>query len=156
MKRKPTLPCVLVVSVLLAALTGCAGDDRVAEVSGTVTLDGDPIDAANVTFMPTEGGRPAVAVTDADGNYALSTFGDKDGAVIGTHTVTIEAVEETVSAKMEEAAEEYGSLSEVMVRPQSKIVWRVPQIYSERDTSGLEFEVIRGQDNVADFLLDSK
>ena len=143
--------------VLLAVTIGCGGDDRVATVRGTVTLDGEPVGDASVTFMPKEGGRPAFGMTDADGAYELTTFKEADGAMVGNHLVTVTAFEEEVNAKAEAAAEELGSLAEVMhpnARP--KQTWIVPQVYSESETSGLEFEVKRGEKNQADFPLSSK
>src|SRR5262245_49070668 len=51
-----------------ALLAGCSGGDRpeLGYVSGTVTMDGEPLVGVIVTFKP-EQGRPAVDVTDADG-----------------------------------------------------------------------------------------
>ena len=142
--------------VCLGLVAGCSGDARVSVVQGTVTLDGKPVADASVTFMPTEGGRPAFGITDASGKFQLSTFATGDGALLGIHTVTIMAVDEQVSSKTEKLAEEYGSLTEVM-RPNArpKQVWRTPQRYSEAETSGLEFEVKRGE-NQADFALQSE
>lgn len=147
------LSCIVL--LVIASTMGCSGDDRVATVQGTVTLDGEPVGDASVTFMPKEGGRPAFGITDADGTYRLTTFKDGDGAMIGEQLVTITAVDEEVSSKAAAAAEEMGSLSEVM-QPRAKQIWRVPQVYSESDTSGLEFAVQRGETNQADFDLKSK
>lgn len=143
---------------LLALVIGCSGDDRVATVHGTVTLDGAPVSDASVTFMPKEGGRPAFGITEADGTYTLTTFEDGDGAMVGNHVVTVTAVDEEVNTKVEAAVEEHGSLAEVMHpnRRSPKQTWRVPQVYSESETSGLEFEVERGESNQADFTLSSK
>jgi hypothetical protein len=142
---------------LLTALTGCGGDARVAAVHGIVTLDGEPVGDASVTFMPKEGGRPAFGVTNADGTYELSTFETGDGALLGNHLVTITAVEEKVSSKAEALAEQHGSLSELMQPHRTpKQIWRIPQNYSDSDTSGLEFEVSRGVNNQADFPLNTK
>lgn len=145
------------VLILLAAMTGCGGDDRVGSVRGTVTLDGKPVGDAGVTFMPKAGGRPAFGITAADGTYELTTFEIGDGALIGNHLITITAVDERVSSKTEALSEELGSLAEV-VQPNTrpKQVWRVPERYSESDSSGLEFEVKRGEKNQADFSLKDK
>lgn len=143
--------------VLLVVLTGCGGDDRVSRVSGTVTLDGKPVGDASLTFMPQAGGRPAFGVTADDGTYELTTFESGDGAVHGNHVVTITAVEEQVSNKAEELAEEHGSLSELMLpNQQPKQIWRIPEAYSDSESSGLEFEVKRGEMNQADFQLQSQ
>lgn len=144
------------VGILFALLVGCVGDSRVATVHGVVTLDGKPIENASVAFMPQAGGRPAFALTDADGKFELSTFGTADGALIGNHVVTITAVEERKNSKVEDLAEQHGSLAEVMQpAPTPKETWIVPEKFADSETSKLEFEVIRGQSNQADFVLVS-
>src|SRR5262245_37433728 len=61
--------CILVVS-------GCSGPNA-ASVTGSVTLDGQPLDNANVAFYPDGGnGAPANGQSDANGNYTLSTGTD--------------------------------------------------------------------------------
>ena len=69
---------------------GCSqpGTEPTAEVTGTVTYKGKPIDGVNVGFSP-ERGRPASGSTDASGRFTLSTFETGDGAVPGLHKVGI-------------------------------------------------------------------
>jgi hypothetical protein len=75
--------------------TGCHGD--IAPVSGRVTLNGQPLKEAVVTFQPhgdRDSRRPAatgsVGHTDSQGRYTLRLIKpDRPGAVIGEHTVTI-------------------------------------------------------------------
>ena len=142
---------------VLVVLAGCGGDARVAPVLGVVTLEGEPVPDASVTFMPKEGGRPAFGITDSDGKFELTTFAAGDGAVIGSHAVAISAVDEQVSDKAEALGEEFGSLSELMQpKPQQKQTWRIPPVYSESGSSGLEFDVKRGERNQADFELSRK
>lgn len=147
---------------LLAGLvsTGCSGDSRVAAVSGTVTLDGKPIGDAAVAFVPKDGGRPAFGITDADGNFELTTFAPRDGALIGSHSVTITPADdesEAASPDVSEAGDD--SLNSVAAefkpkrRPKRS---RIPGRYSNQDSSGLEFEVKRGQGNLAEFAISSK
>ena len=45
-----TVACAL----LLLALVGCSSDGRMA-VSGTVTLDGKPLESGAITFLPAPG-----------------------------------------------------------------------------------------------------
>ena len=147
--------CVLPVVALLM-LGGCSGDSRVGKVQGMVKLDGKPVADAGVSFTPIDGGRSAFGVTAADGSFELTSYEIGDGAQIGNHVVTIMAVDEEVSSKAEELAEEHGSLAEVMspkaMQPKEK--WRVPEPYSDASTSGLEFEVKSGEVNLAEFDLD--
>ena len=56
----------------LLGLSGClnGGNSDLGTVTGVVTVDGEPINYATVTFMPTQG-RASVGLTDADGAYKL-------------------------------------------------------------------------------------
>lgn len=77
------------VTVALLNIFGCGaqpGMSPTARVSGTVTYQGKPIEGVNVAFVPSSG-RPASGVTDTSGRFTLSTFGNGDGAVLGSHKV---------------------------------------------------------------------
>lgn len=62
-------------------------------VSGTVTIDGKPVPIGQVKISP-EGHRAAVGSIDENGKFALTCFELYDGAPIGTHRVTVTAVEQ--------------------------------------------------------------
>ncbi len=88
----------LIFSALLAAAVGCGdGIDKkpVALASGKVMCQGRPVANASVLFNPvTQGksalaGKQAYANTDANGEFVLSTYGDRDGAVVGKHKVIV-------------------------------------------------------------------
>jgi hypothetical protein len=53
-----------------------------------VTLDGQPVEGATVTFMTDDGKQSAAGSTDAAGKFSLSTNG-KDGAPPGTYKVVV-------------------------------------------------------------------
>lgn len=75
-------------AVILLAI-GCApAGPEVVDVHGVVTLDGQPLDRANVVFQPANG-RPSVGVTDKDGHYSLQYTNDRKGALPGSHHVQI-------------------------------------------------------------------
>jgi hypothetical protein len=81
----------LISAVFLAA--GCAGDSgpRLVPVSGTVTLNGKPLEGAVVTFVPdaaNKEGRPGEDITGPEGNYKVMTSG-RSGVVPGKYKVTI-------------------------------------------------------------------
>jgi hypothetical protein len=71
--------------LLMGALVGC-GNDGLGQVTGVVTLDGQPLPDALLVFTPVRGGRPASARTDESGRYALVYSRDAEGAAIGEHT----------------------------------------------------------------------
>lgn len=77
---------------LFGGLAGC-GDSGlkefpVAEASGVVLCEGNPVPFAKVFFNPKKKsgsksaivGKPGFAFADKDGRFVLSTYGDGDGA----------------------------------------------------------------------------
>ena len=85
-----SLRLIAVVGVLTAA--GCSSNPavypEVADVVGVVTLDGQPLEGATVTFAP-EAGRASSGVTDSTGRYSLNYTGSIRGAMLGAHRVMI-------------------------------------------------------------------
>jgi len=78
-------------TLLLLALAFCIGcGGNLGKVSGTVSLDGEPVEGALVTFEPQAGGRMSYGRTDTSGNYTLVYTNEEDGAEIGKHRVIIE------------------------------------------------------------------
>jgi len=70
-------------ALLLAVSAGCGGP-KVVPVSGRVTLDGNPLAGARISFEPVKGtvDELSIATTDADGRYQLKNFSsDRMGAV---------------------------------------------------------------------------
>lgn len=89
MRGASMLVTAVIPALLATAVAGC-GPRRAAvyQVSGEVLLDGKPLAAADVTFVP-QNGRPALAQTDAQGRFTLRTWAEGDGAVAGEHVVCI-------------------------------------------------------------------
>lgn len=86
-----------ILTLLLAALgltaLGCGKGyegGKLAPVSGTVTLDGQPAAGVTVLFDPTDktGGQGGMGATDASGKYELKTRGEFAGVVPGQYKVT--------------------------------------------------------------------
>src|SRR5262249_58322349 len=71
---------------------------------GIVTVNGQPLAGATVTFHPAEEGRrPASGRTDDDGTFELTTFHPGDGALPGTYKITVsKAVEEPLAEDTQE------------------------------------------------------
>src|SRR5436190_2913949 len=90
----------LAVSILVTVgivLTGCSNSSRPAtyRVTGTVTMQGKPVAAAVITFVPTSNeGQAASAITDADGKYALTTWQAGHGARPGEYRVKVSKQEQ--------------------------------------------------------------
>jgi hypothetical protein len=74
--------------VVALLLTGCG--PKPVKVSGTVTLNGQPVDGASVQFVPADGsGRQASGGTDKDGKFQLTTYENNDGAMPGEYKVVV-------------------------------------------------------------------
>ncbi len=86
---------VLVLTIFGASIvSGCGGGapDRPAvhKAGGIIKLNGTPVADATVQFVPAKG-RPATGKTDAKGEFSLTTYNTNDGAIEGSHTVTVSA-----------------------------------------------------------------
>jgi hypothetical protein len=124
-------------ALLAAAVAGCGGSST-ADVSGTVTLDEKPLAGATVTFTPAStkdsGVGGSYGKTDADGRYRLKTVvGDKSGAAVGKHKVTISLTKENPA------------------NPEAAVQDVVPAKYNVK--SDLTFDVPAGGTSQADFKL---
>jgi hypothetical protein len=78
------------VPVCCLILVGCGRSDvpELGGVSGTITVDGEPLADATVMFQP-ERGRPSFSVTDASGNYRMEYVANEPGVLLGRNTVVI-------------------------------------------------------------------
>jgi hypothetical protein len=116
--------------LLLAAGCGQRGPE-LAPVKGRVTLDGRPLEIADVVFEPENGKPPSTARTDAEGHYELLYKRGFTGAHIGEHTVRI------------------GFTSNIIANPPN-----IPPRYNTQ--SDLRREVKAGEENEFDFELTTE
>ena len=127
--------------------------------SGTVTLDGTPVERATITFYPLDGQKPANATTDANGNYELTSFNAGDGATPGSFGVAIQkfpAIEiETIPGGTpydESMNTDEGPSPDSEKDPVNEL----PEKYSNHEKSGLSATVVTDGENVFTFELKSK
>ncbi len=133
------------VVLLIAVLIGCGGPatPSTSKVTGTVTYKGAPLANVNVTFTPEEG-RPGTGTTDDQGRYRLTTFEPNDGAVPGTHRVTITPGPTSEPPPMPESSEQ--ARASAPAAP-------FPARYMRPDDSGLTATVESGKTGEFDFNL---
>jgi len=78
-----------IVGLLTLTVVGCGtSGPRLAPVTGKVTLDGQPVANAVVTFTPAGGGIASSGITNENGEYQLVCQQGR-GAVIGQHKVSV-------------------------------------------------------------------
>jgi hypothetical protein len=120
-------------------IVGCEARLQHPTVTGKVTLDGEPLPNAVVSFMPVdEQGSPTLAVTDRRGAYTLEQTADVPGAPAGKYTVRITTYREG----RPEADPPVAGAAE-----------KVPAHYNIRSTLTAE---VRPGENVVDFELSSE
>lgn len=91
----------LALGFVVVLAIGC-GSKQFAPVSGKVTLNGKPLANARVMFQPVgkpdaiEGGEGSAGKTNEKGEFTLKSSTGKNGAMIGTHQVSISALDSQV------------------------------------------------------------
>ncbi|OAI40411.1 hypothetical protein AYO40_04790 [Planctomycetaceae bacterium SCGC AG-212-D15] len=116
------------IASLMALVVGCGSQGpRVAEVTGTVTHEGKPVEKLFLNFVP-ENGRPSWGVTDEAGHYSLHYERDRSGAVVGTHKVWVQV--RPASPKEESRP--------ATLRPEMQ---QILSKYGKKETSPLRVEV---------------
>jgi len=116
--------------MLCAAVWGCgSGGEKLAPVTGEVTVNGMPLTTGAVTFHPDAAkgnSTPHIPVgtLDSQGNYKLISA-TKEGAPLGWYKVTVSA-QEPIDPKNPYAPPKH------LISPK----------FSEPNTSGLEVEVV--------------
>jgi hypothetical protein len=103
---------------------------------------------ATVSFQPDGKGSGAAGITDDAGNFTLSTFAAKDGAVPGKYKVTVTKLDDTASGSDMNAAG-YTPPTEASAAANPKSL--VPEQYADPAKSGLTAEVATGAANAFDF-----
>ncbi len=146
-------------AVAMAGCPGGAGGTLDTQyVEGVVTLDGDPVADATVTFTPvTKGqGMSATGKSDASGKYTLTVVGAGDATVeAGSGTLAGEYFVGVVKTEVptvltEEEAEEQGVEFQGGPEPgdDSGVTFVVPQKYNNPAKSGLKYTVQQGENNI--------
>jgi hypothetical protein len=78
-------------ALFVSLFIGCSAGSPTEKVSGIVTLDGAPVEAAAVTFVPDDPatGKSAAGITDKDGKFTLTTNVGGDGALPGSYKIQV-------------------------------------------------------------------
>ncbi|MEO1497049.1 MAG: hypothetical protein AAFV43_07865 [Planctomycetota bacterium] len=94
-------------------------------ISGTVLVDGEPLPAGSIRFVPPDGRAASGKIVD--GGFDLTCYERGDGAILGVHRVAV-AGREIVGGE--------------------KVVWHAPRKYADFRTSGITQEVTEPDDSV--------
>jgi len=146
-------------AVLFCVVSGCGGPARpkTATVTGTVLLDGNPVEGAQVVFICEGAPRNATGKTDAAGKFSLTTFEEGDGAVLGEHKITVSKFDSSEAPAMSasDPSADYGAAMEAAGGGDATlggmIKRELPEKYGDAKTSGLSETVADGSN---DFTLE--
>ena len=139
MKQRQFLAVALTCSVFLVSI-GCSNpDSKYAKVTGTITYKQQPVEGANVTFLPVDsGGEPASGRTDASGTFSLTSsqaVGGGRGVLPGEYLVI-------VSKRLPPKDPD---------DPNEPAVELFPAKYSDPGTTDLRVTITRGSTNTPSF-----
>ena len=134
---------VLVLPIFVLMITGCGSDGpELIPVSGTVTLNGTPIDEVVVTFVPHHAGKPAMGLTDKQGRFSLSTTELDDGVAVGPYYATVTSIDQGATRP-----DAQGLSTGLEMHPRQKSI--IPERYTLFQTSGLSYEVQDGMEPIS-------
>jgi hypothetical protein len=148
---------------ILGFLSGCTRpNDRpeTAPVKGRVMYRGEPVSGATVAFIGENSPRFGSGQTHEDGRFEISTFGQNDGTVVGSHVVTVTKPPEDASdVSVDESLspeERSRAVDEAFERAMQRGPTRslLPEKYADPKTTDLRFEVVPGDNSFNIELVD--
>lgn len=126
--------------LLILGCVGC-GPANFVPVTGTVLLDGKPVEGAAVVFQQLDGKKDenhlSMAATDAAGNFVLTTD-EKPGAFLGNYAVSVRKVRTTGMVADKDGLS--GTVNPTAIEE----IWDIPQKYGRFETSGFKINVTAG------------
>lgn len=127
MKNVNLIRCIILIGLItaLAVISGCTKNPG-AELTGTITLDGQPLPGGKVTFYhPSQAGRNVTANIQPDGSYKILF-------------VPMGTVKATVVALPPRKDRNAGAAPRTQV---ASNLPKVPEKYTERESTDLVFEI---------------
>jgi hypothetical protein len=118
-----------------------------------VTYRGQPVAGAAISFLAPKSPRIASGETDAQGRFQLTTFEPNDGAVLGTHVVTVYKPAEKIEPMGIDPDLDPNAYVEAMEQAAARAMKAqaagstLPARYSDPNTSDLRFEVEEGDNH---------
>ena len=142
---------------VVALILGCGGSgDKLPTVQagGVVTLNGQPVEGANVYFAPLAkpgalSARAAYGITDSRGKFRLNTTPTCEGALAGNYSVGISKTRSEGGASVDQGKTPYAQGKDPRSSASSapKFVNDLPEQYRDPTKSGFKVEVKKGEAN---------
>jgi hypothetical protein len=157
MKRKIyAIATVVLSSPAMLGTFGCGGSDHLPRgaVTGSVTLDGKPLDGGILLFRPAQGraGRGEIK----DGKIVKTgTYEEEDGIVLGPHKIGIQPLPETMPVtfdRMEDPSQPGTAKRErppaYATNTRSRKSMPIPAKYQDPDRSGITVDITDGDNEL--------
>jgi hypothetical protein len=147
----------LVLAICVLGCGGSKGGVKSVDVSGTISLDGEPLEGVDVHFSSGKVG--GYGTTDSAGKFRLV-----NGAAVGSNKVHLKKFDTSLAQGIDMSIEgmDEGQAA-AMMEAQSKTKGGkavkgnlIPPEFSDPKTTKLTFEVPEGGTNSADFRITSK
>ena len=160
-RRVYCLLCLLLVSQFSF---GCGGP-VMAPVKGVVTVNGKPVEGAEVCFKVKDASQASVGLTNDKGEYELTTFNTNDGAIVGENLVAIRQIPKDVASmssagpspeEMKSGKSDFRGVSRSMEKAIKNSNGVIPMKYANAEKSGLKRTVGLGDKNKNNFNFDLK
>lgn len=142
----------VILCLCLAMACGCGGGNKkrppLGKVAGKVLYKGAPVPNVNVTFMTEGAPRAGSGTTNINGEFQLTTYDTNDGAIVGTHKVTVTQPAPAATAPM--------SVSDLATKgaPPAPKETAIPPKYSDPKTTPLTNTVDAGKNDITIELTD--
>jgi hypothetical protein len=138
----------IIILLISLAFSGCMTKPYTGPktyfVDGTITLDGLPLEGADIQFQPKENvGEIAVGKSVSAGNFKLSSIQGlpEQGAMAGTYTVTVSKIEPVQLSKPKVDPVSGDSITQT-----SKEI--LPAIYQDPIKTPLEVTITTGRNQI--------
>ncbi|MEW4453673.1 carboxypeptidase-like regulatory domain-containing protein [Bremerella sp. JC817] len=93
-------PLVIALAAIVGCSSGYSSGEKLAPVTGTVTVNGKPMAGINVMFEPVESGGASRGTTDDEGKFEVYFTLNEKGAIPGKHHVQFELKGEGVDPNL--------------------------------------------------------
>lgn len=147
----------LMLAICVSGCGGSKGGVKSVDVSGTITLDDEPLEGVEVSFSSGKFG--GYGTTNAEGKYRLVS-----GAAVGENKVALKKFDTSMAQGIDTSIEgmDEGQMA-AMMEAQSKSKGgpgmkgsMIPPEFTDLKTTKLKFDVPEGGTSSADFRLSSK
>jgi hypothetical protein len=143
MKNKNLNFSIVCVSVFLVILIFCAGCSQKIKTHGKVRYsDGTPLTKGNVFLS--NGLQMFQGTINQDGSFYLGEIRDGDGIPVGNYSAWISGAN-TTEYELDQKGERTGKQKDIII---------IDPKYTDRETSGLNFEIKPGQKNDLEIIVE--